>query len=127
MVYNQGVNQFRFTPFYMSKDLEISRLCDVYGSLLTEHKLEVVRSYYDYDLSLAEIAENIGVTRQAVLNTLKQAEKQLYSYENKLGIVARYDLLESKLGFVSSIAESDPKQAGQVLNEIVADLRQREI
>lgn len=49
----------------MSKDLNISRLCDVYGALLTDHRREIVRNYYDDDLSLAEIAENFSITRQA--------------------------------------------------------------
>ena len=45
----------------MSKDLNVSRLCDVYGALLTEHRRELIREYYDNDLSLAEIAENSGI------------------------------------------------------------------
>ena len=89
-----GVKQNRFTPFCMSKDLNISRLCDVYGALLTDHRREIVRNYYDDDLSLAEIAENFSITRQAALCSIKQAEKQLLSYEAALGVVAGADGLK---------------------------------
>lgn len=82
---------------FMSKDLGVSRLCDVYGALLTEHRRELIRSYYDYDLSLAEIAENLGITRQAALCGIRQAETQLKSYESKLGIVAGTDKLAAEL------------------------------
>ena len=81
----------------MEKDLNISRLCDVYGSLLTEHRREIVRSYYDYDLSLAEIAENFGITRQAALCSIRQAEEKLNGLEEKLGIVDKSDRLVKEL------------------------------
>ncbi len=81
----------------MEKDLNISRLCDVYGSLLTEHRREIVRSYYDYDLSLAEIAENFGITRQAALCSIRQAEEKLNGLEEKLGIMDKSDRLVKEL------------------------------
>ena len=73
----------------MSKDLNITRLCDAYGALLTEHRRQIIRDYYDNDLSLAEIAENYGITRQAALCSIKQAEKQLLEYESELKVVAK--------------------------------------
>ncbi len=81
----------------MAKDLTVSRLCDAYGALLTEHQLKMIRSYYDDDLSLAEIAENEGVTRQAALCSIKRAETLLKDYEQKVGLVARSDRLSLAL------------------------------
>ena len=52
----------------MEKDLRYSMLLQIYGNLLTEKQQEVVGLYYDYDLSLAEISENLGISRQAVLD-----------------------------------------------------------
>lgn len=73
----------------MKKNLQISELNDLYGSLLTEHQSDVLRSYYDYDLSLAEIAENTGVSRQAVRDAIVKAEEQLAFFEEKLGLLSK--------------------------------------
>ncbi len=70
----------------MKKDLQISELIDIYGDLLTSRQSETLRSYYDYDLSLSEIAENEGVTRQAVRDTIVKACEQLLFYEEKLAL-----------------------------------------
>lgn len=97
----------------MSKDLDITRLCDVYGGLLTEHRRDMIRSYYDYDLSLAEIAENSGITRQAALCSIRQAERQLRGYEDKLGLLARSDRLRTELVEIAALAESDATAASE--------------
>ena len=105
----------------MSKDLSISRLCDAYGALLTEHRREIIRSYYDYDLSLAEIAENLGITRQAALCSIKQAEKQLLSYEAKLKIVESADMLQMQIDKAIACIDTDCELAKKELRQIIAD------
>ena len=65
-------------------DLNISRLIDVYGSLLTGHQREVASLYYNFDLSLAEIAEEKGCSRQSISDTLGKVRRQLEEYEDKL-------------------------------------------
>ena len=70
----------------MAKQLHISDLLDIYGSLLTEKQQRLLEYYYNDDLSLAEIAENEGITRQAVRDTLKRAAAQLEQTEKLLGI-----------------------------------------
>ena len=67
-----------------------SMLFDFYGSLLSGSQNEVMALYHEDNLSLSEIAEEIGQTRQAVHYTLRKAEKALESYEEKLGLVATY-------------------------------------
>ena len=106
----------------MSKDLNITRLCDAYGALLTEHRLEIIRSYYDYDLSLSEIAENFGITRQAALCSIKQAEKQLLEYEAKLKIVENSDRLQRQIDQAISDIDTDIDKAKQDLRQIVTDV-----
>ncbi|MCM1367278.1 MAG: hypothetical protein NC184_00495 [Roseburia sp.] len=108
----------------MSKDLSISRLCDAYGALLTDHRLELVRAYYDDDLSLAEIAENFGITRQAALCSIKQAEKQLRRYESKIGYVELSDRLIGELDLLSEQIASDISAARSTVDRIAAELRQ---
>ncbi len=102
--------------------MTVSRLCDAYGALLTEHRREVIRDFYDYDLSLAEIAENRGVTRQAALCSIRQAESQLRDYESKLGLVAGRDELAVKLSAVISAMDSDVSAAKAMLEKIAGEI-----
>lgn len=74
----------------MEKVIWITLLFDFYGQLLTERQQRFVDLYYGQDLSLGEIAEEYEVTRQAVHDTLKRAEKILYGYEEKLGLVEKF-------------------------------------
>ena len=73
-----------------SKPLEMSLLFDFYGETLTEKQQELFDLYYNEDLSLAEIAEHAGITRQGVRDTIKRAEHTLHEMEQNLGLVARY-------------------------------------
>ena len=79
------------------KNLAISVLLDFYGEMLTEKQREVTILYYDDDLSLAEIAEHSGITRQGVRDSIKRAEAQLLDYEEKLGLYARFAEIQSSL------------------------------
>ena len=107
----------------MSKDLNVTRLCDAYGALLTPHRLEIIRNYYDDDLSLAEIAENFGITRQAALCSIKQAEKQLLEYEAKLKIVENSDKLQQQIDSALNAIDTDVDRAKRELRQIVTALR----
>ena len=74
----------------MAKNLEIALLFDFYGDMLTEKQRDVVELYYDNDLSLSEIAENEGITRQGVRDSIKRGEKQLHDFEDSLGLAKRF-------------------------------------
>ncbi len=74
----------------MAKNLEISLLFDFYGDMLTEKQRDVVELYYNDDLSLSEIAENEGITRQGVRDSIKRAEAQLLEMEDRLGLARRF-------------------------------------
>lgn len=69
---------------------ELIWLLDFYGPLLTEHRRELMRLYCEEDLSLAEIAEQMGITRQGVNDAVQKARRQLMDYEAKLGLAERY-------------------------------------
>jgi len=71
----------------LEKKVEVSLMLDFYGKLLTDKQLEIMELYYNQDLSLTEIAENLDVTRQAVHDAIKKSEKSLKEYENKLNLV----------------------------------------
>ena len=73
--------------------VELTCLLDFYGPLLTEHRREVLRLYCEEDLSLAEIAEQLSITRQGVSDALQKGRRQLMDYEEKLGLAQRYRAL----------------------------------
>lgn len=79
----------------MAKNLDISVLLDFYGQMLTEKQQEVAEYYFNDDLSLAEIAEHSGITRQGVRDSIKRAEFQLLEYEEKLGLWARFAKMQT--------------------------------
>ena len=72
------------------KNLEIGFLLDFYGEVLSERKRTVLDFYYNDDLSLAEIALEIGISRQGVRELIKKAEEELRFYEEKLGLAERF-------------------------------------
>ena len=72
------------------KNLNISFLLDFYGDILGEKQRELVDLYYNADLSLSEIAESFGMTRQGIRHSLKKAEDDLIFLENKLGLANQF-------------------------------------
>lgn len=81
----------------MAKNLEISFLLDFYGSMLTEKQRIMIEYYYNDDLSLAEIADNEGITRQGVRDSVKRAEGQLLELEERLGLAKRFQQVRTGL------------------------------
>ena len=80
----------------MEKRVELGYLLDFYGPLLTEHRREILSAYCEEDLSLQEIAGQLGITRQGVYDALGKGEKQLQDYEAKLGLVRRSRTVEGE-------------------------------
>ena len=74
----------------LNKVLRVGELYDFYGALLTDKQRDCLNMHYLQDLSLGEIAEEFGVSRQAVHDILRRAEQTLEDYEEKLGLAARY-------------------------------------
>lgn len=68
-----------------------SLLYDFYGALLTDKKRQVMECYHEDDMSLAEIADEMKISRAAVYDSLKSAEQQLEKYEEKLGLLRKYE------------------------------------
>ena len=96
-----------FSEITMREDIErpeyASMLYDFYGSLLSEAGREVTAMYHEDNLSLSEIAEELGLSRQAVHYTLKRAEKALAAYEDKLGLIASYKENRARAEQISDI------------------------
>ena len=106
------------------KNLEIGFLLDFYGDVLSERKRTVLDLYYNDDLSLAEIAGEIGISRQGVRELIKKAEEELFFYEEKLGLAKKFRATEECAEELLSIMEASGiggavKDAAQRLLETV--------
>lgn len=88
-----------------SKNLEISVLCDIYSSLLPEKQRTAIEYYYNEDLSLSEIAEHSGISRQGVRDQIKHAEAQLLSLEDNLRLYEKSQKTEEILSKLSKLAQ----------------------
>ena len=95
------------------KNLEIGFLLDFYGDVLSERKRLVLDYYYNDDLSLAEIADEIGISRQGVRELIKKAEEELHFFEEKFGLAKRFRTVQ--------------KQADHLLRLLNAEETSREI
>lgn len=89
----------------MAKNLEISFLLDFYGDVLTEKQQEVMEQYYNEDLSLAEIADNFGITRQGVRDAIKRGEGILLELEEKVGFVKRYRTVQQGIAQLETLTK----------------------
>lgn len=114
------------------KNLEYLQLLDAYGGLLTDHQRDVCELYYMYDLSLTEIAEQRGVSKQSVSDTLVKSRAALDEYEAKLRHVAliRESALEISamltrtLRALEDLRESHPElsaEIGQIISLMQID------
>ena len=83
------------------KDMHISLLLDFYGDILSERRRELTGLYYNDDLSLSEIAEISGISRQGVRDAIKKSEAELLNLEEKLGLAGRYEELRVQLANIS--------------------------
>ena len=87
----------------MKDDLNFLRLWDLYSPLLTKTQREITDLYFNYDLSLGEIAEQKGVSRQSVSDCLQKCRKQLETYEAKLGFVKTVGEMQAQIDALKSV------------------------
>ncbi len=113
-----------------TKNLNIGYLFDFYGELLSERQKNMFDLYYNEDLSLAEISEQVGITRQGVRDTVKKAEEQLLDFENKLGLAGKFkeilqrsELLTEKLEKLKS-SHTDIASEIDILKDEIMNIAQ---
>ena len=87
------------------KNLNVGYLLDFYGELLPERKRTVLELYYDEDYSLAEVADEIGISRQGVRDIVKKTENELFFYEEKLGLAKKLLLVEQYSDALCALAD----------------------
>lgn len=92
------------------KNLDISILLDHYGEMLTKKQQEVIDLYYNQDLSLAEIAEQEGISRQGVRDNIKRAETQLLEMEEGLHCAARFKQMMETFSEIDALLSEVEKE-----------------
>ena len=87
----------------MDKNVQIGLLFSFYRNMLTDRQTECIDVYYNEDLSLAEISEHLGITRQGVRDNIKRAEHTMYDTEERLGLVSKFLGIKEKLEKIDDI------------------------
>jgi len=97
----------------MGKNLNMSILMDFYGQLLTPKQLEALEFYYNDDLSLAEIADEMSISRQGVRDFIKRGEKQLEEFEEKLGLAQRFEDIKRNAERINTLVDELSQSCGE--------------
>lgn len=87
----------------LDKNIEIPMLLDIYGNALPKVQRDSLDMYYSSDLSLGEIADNTGKSRQSVFDTIKRGEHKLEQMEENLKILAKSEVLQNKIEGIKSL------------------------
>lgn len=90
----------------MEKIVEQGLLYDFYGELLTEHQRHIYEDVVFHDMSLSEIAEEQGISRQGVHDLIKRCDKLLSGYEQKLGLVQKFNQTKKMVGEIRELART---------------------
>lgn len=109
-----------------TKNLNIGFLFDFYGELLSDRQKNMFDLYYNEDLSLSEIAEQVGITRQGVRDTVKKAEELLLDFENKLGLAGRFNEISQKCNLMTErleILKSNHPDSEFQIDSLIKDIK----
>lgn len=110
----------------MAKNLSAGVLLDFYGELLTEKQQKALDLYYNEDLSLAEIADEMRVSRQGVRAFIKNGEEHLKEFEEKLGMLGRFSDISRLSADMEAVISALP--AGKIKEDLlgkIAELKDR--
>ena len=98
---------------------EVIELFDAYGELLTKTQQDLFKEYYLYDLSLSEIAEDRGISRSAVNDTLKKAIAKLEELESKVKLIKIKKSLQKRIEKLEKANENEKEEALDSLKEYI--------
>jgi len=102
----------------------MAMLFDFYGDILTERQKEFYDLYYNEDLSLAEIAENYGISRQGVRDVIVRAEAAMTEIEDKTHLIRRFHRMKAELDAMNAAADRllAAAQGGSVAEEVAEEV-----
>ena len=126
----RGVKKIYLTPPFIcckiaqvmkvDKILEQSLLFDFYGELLTEHQKEIYERFIAEDLSLGEIAEEAGISRQGVHDLIKRCNQTLRGYEEKLHLLEKFLAVKEKVERIEQLLDQYNEEGAE---ELVRNIR----
>lgn len=103
----------------MDKIYEQTMLFDFYGELLTEHQRRIYEDAVYNDMSLGEIAQEQGISRQGVHDLIRRCDKILQDYESKLHLVERFARAKETISEIERLTKAEePERMGERLREI---------
>ena len=103
------------------KNMKLAYLLDFYGETLDEHTRDVMRAYYEDDLSLSEIADGESISRQGVRHIIKKGEEHLIALENSLGLARHHSELSAVAESLNQVKEYFLQKGDEVNSKIVSD------
>lgn len=107
------------TGAQMDKIYEQTMLFDFYGELLTEHQRRIYEDVVYNDMSLGEIAEEQGISRQGVHDLVRRCDKILRGYEDKLHLVQRFARAKEMVGRIEQLTMDDGEDSAQIRENLV--------
>ncbi len=114
---------------WMKEVVTLSLCYDFYGELLNEHHRLIFEEYILNDMSLSEISEETGISRQGVYDIVKRCSKKLHEYEDKLGLIERFHTLQQKVSdmdrIIDEIAKTDVEERMKVYISKLRELAQQ--
>ena len=110
----------------MAKDLGMAVLMDFYGGMLTDKRYDVLDMYYNQDMSLAEIAAELDISRQGVRDSIKHGERRLTELEEKLGLAKRFDNIRRRIRRINELLALDDGDPAGNIEEIKSILKEIE-
>ena len=102
----------------MEEILRQALLYDFYGELLTAHQRQIYEDVVFHDLSLSEIAQSNGISRQGVHDLLKRCDKILTDYENKLHLVKKFVYVRQRAAQIKALSAGEGCEDGQTMSRI---------
>lgn len=91
----------------MDKLIERGLLFDFYGELLTKHQQEIYSEAVFNDLSLAELSEEEGISRQGIHDLIKRCDKQLVAYEETLGLIEKFKRIKAEVVEIDKLLDNE--------------------
>ena len=104
----------------METKIELAYLYDFYGELLNEHQRQIYEDAVFNDMSLSELADDYGISRQGIHDLLKRCDKMLLSYESKLHLVERFESIKGKIRQINETQDLETvrKLSAEILEEL---------
>ena len=116
----------------MDEQLTRTMLFDLYGELLTKKQREYFHLHYNEDLSLSEIAESEGISRQGVWDNIRRAEAALQEMEDKTGLIRRFEetrqaleVLSARMDRLTALTQGQARELALQVAEGIKELRTR--